>query len=555
MPTTVNSFGELFTTQYLILYFSLCALNTVLLFFSSSKFLLAFQQTGYKTRKYLKWFKSKNNSYFMRLLLLCMLAFMFFNVLCMTFAPIVGEVSASFVGFISYVLFAIIYVNTEYHVNAKVKLRATKRLVRLCITYGILIFAMSFGVLVLADLIVYGIKDQVAEILRYSLMCVTPLLAPLLLAFAGFLNKPMEAFIIKRYIRKTTWQLDNANIIKIGVTGSYGKTTVKKILDTILSQKYRVLATPESYNTPLGISLTVKKLDSTHDVFIAEMGARHKGDIADLAGIVKPRYAVLTGVNAQHLETFGTEENIKNAKFELFESLGENGYGFFSADNEGSIELYEKWSGEKYSAGVNGEFVKATKITVNENGLTFSLQIKGEKPVTCHTTLLGKHNISNICLASAVAYKIGLTPTEIAEGINRLKSVGHRLELVTNNKDITIIDDSYNANEDGVRAALEVLDCFSGRKIVLTPGMIELGKRENLANYEFGKLLAGKADKVIIIGKHNAEMLIKGLLEAGMQKENILFAKSLQKGNILLNEILQKGDVVLFENDLPDTYN
>ena len=120
MPTTVNSFGELFTTQYLILYFSLCALNTVLLFFSSSKFLLAFQQTGYKTRKYLKWFKSKNNSYFMRLLLLCMLAFMFFNVLCMTFAPIVGEVSASFVGFISYVLFTIIYVNTEHHVNAKI---------------------------------------------------------------------------------------------------------------------------------------------------------------------------------------------------------------------------------------------------------------------------------------------------------------------------------------------------------------------------------------------------------------------------------------------------
>ena len=264
----------------------------------------------------------------------------------------------------------------------------------------------------------------------------------------------MEALIIKRYIRKTTWQLDNANIIKIGVTGSYGKTTVKKILDTILSQKYRVLATPESYNTPLGISLTVKKLDSTHDVFIAEMGARHKGDIADLAGIVKPQYAVLTGVNAQHLETFGTEENIKNAKFELFESLGENGYGFFSADNQGSAELYEKWGGEKYSAGVNGEFVKATEITVNESGLTFSIQIKGEKPIICHTTLLGKHNISNICLASAVAYKIGLTPTEIAEGINRLKSVGHRLELVTNNKDITIIDDSYNANEDGVRAAL-----------------------------------------------------------------------------------------------------
>ena len=555
MTVTLATFGELFTTEYLALYFSLCALNTLLLFFSSSKFLLAFQQTGYKTRKYLKWFRSKNNTYIMRLILLSMLAFMFFGVLCMTFAPIVGEVIASFVGFISYVLFSVIYVNTESAVNVKIKLKATRRLVRLCLTYGILLFALSFGVLVLADFIAVVLGSEVVEILRYSLVCITPLLAPLLISLAGFLNKPMEAVIIRRYIKKTTMQLDSAKIIKIGVTGSYGKTTVKKILDTILSQKYRVLSTPESYNTPLGISLTVKKLDSTHDIFIAEMGARHKGDIADLAGIVKPQYAVLTGVNAQHLETFGSEEVVKSTKFELFESLGSNGKGFFSADNDGSKELYEKFSGEKYSAGVCGDFVKATEITVNENGLSFLLNISGESPIRCHTTLLGKHNISNICLASAVAHKIGLTPSEIAQGINRLKSVGHRLELVTNNKDITIIDDSYNANEDGVRAALEVLDSFNGRKIVLTPGMIELGKRENLANYEFGKLLGVKADKVIIIGKHNAEMLIKGMLEVGMARENIMFAKSLYKGNVLLNEILQKGDVVLFENDLPDTYN
>ena len=155
MPTTVKYFSELFTTEYIILYLSLCALNTLLLFFSSSKFLLAFQQTGYKTRKYLKWFKSKNNTYIMRLLLLSMLALMFFAVLCMTFTPIVGEVTASFVGFASYILFAVIYVNTESAVNAKIKLKITKRMVRLCITYGVLVFSTSFGVLVLADFIAF----------------------------------------------------------------------------------------------------------------------------------------------------------------------------------------------------------------------------------------------------------------------------------------------------------------------------------------------------------------------------------------------------------------
>lgn len=183
------------------------------------------------------------------------------------------------------------------------------------------------------------------------------------------------------------------------------------------------------------------------------------------------------------------------------------------------------------------------------------LKIEGEEGVRCNTTLLGKHNISNICLAAAVAYKIGLSPKEIADGVNRLKAVEHRLEMVTNNHNIKIIDDSYNSNRDGARAALEVLSSFEGRKIVLTPGLVELGKEENLENFEFGREIAEVADKLIVIGKHNAEMLIKGWYEGGRGNEDIMFAKSLEKGNALLNGIMRAGDVVLFENDLPDTYS
>jgi UDP-N-acetylmuramoyl-tripeptide--D-alanyl-D-alanine ligase len=149
---------------------------------------------------------------------------------------------------------------------------------------------------------------------------------------------------------------------------------------------------------------------------------------------------------------------------------------------------------------------------------------------------------------------MGLTVKEISAGINRIQSIGHRLELIPNNKKIVIIDDSYNSNVDGINAAMEVLDTFKGRKIVLTPGLIELGKMENVANLEFGKLLAKHADMVIVIGKHNAEMIIKGLIDGGMERENIKFAKSLNKGNALLNKIIREGDVVLFENDLPDNY-
>jgi UDP-N-acetylmuramoyl-tripeptide--D-alanyl-D-alanine ligase len=380
---------------------------------------------------------------------------------------------------------------------------------------------------------------------------------PYILFLAYSINEPFENKIKKYYIRKTTEKLKNADVIKIGITGSFAKTSVKEILKTILSQKYRVLSTFGSYNTPMGISLTTKKLDNTYDIFIAEMGARYKGDIKVLADMVNPTYCVLTGINVQHLETFKSEENIKDTKFELFDNPNKNKIGFFACNTEGSMELFNRFDGEKYLGGIGNEdaLAYATDITVSSTGTEFNLNIKGEKPVACKTVLLGRHSIKNICLASAVAYKIGLTPEEISIGINRLSSIEHRLELVPNNKNMVIIDDSYNSNVDGTKSAMEVLDSFSGRKIVVTPGLVELGKIENVANAEFGRILAKHADIVIVVGKHNAETIINGLIDGGMDRRNIIFAKNLKKGNEELNAILSKGDVVLFENDLPDNYN
>jgi UDP-N-acetylmuramoyl-tripeptide--D-alanyl-D-alanine ligase len=380
---------------------------------------------------------------------------------------------------------------------------------------------------------------------------------PVILFIAYCINEPLELLIKRYYIKRAIVTLNNSSTIKIGITGSYAKTSVKEILATILSQKFRVLSTPGSYNTPLGIALTVKNLDSTHDVFIAEMGARSKGDIKELAQMVKPKYGVLTGVNHQHLETFGDIETTMDTKFELFECMADDGVGIFCSDNERSMALMDRFNGEKYCAGVTDcdSLVYATDIKTDSKGMYFTLNIKGEKPVKCFTVLLGRHSVKNICLAAAVAYKLGLKPKEIVVGVNRIQSIGHRLELVPNNKNIVLIDDSYNSNVDGISAAMEVLDTFKGRKIVLTPGLVELGKLENVANLEFGKTLAKHADIVIVIGKHNAEMLINGLFEGGMARENIKFAKNLNKGNALLNEIVKEGDVVLFENDLPDNYN
>lgn len=556
-PLDAVDFGDFFSNGQVWIYVGMAVSIALMLFFASFKFLLVLQQSGYRGGRYFKWLKNPNTPYLSRLMLLCLLGFLFFMVLTICFKPILGNTVASYIGFISFFLFIGIYINTENAVNAKVPLKRTKRLVRLCITYVLVLTIISFGFITLLNLAAFYINSEIVAVLRYALICVLPVLIPFILYLAYCLNEPFEALIRRHYVLWATAKIASVDVVKIGITGSFGKTSVKEILRVILSQKYRVLATPESYNTPMGIAMTAKKLDSTHDVFIAEMGARYKGDIKELSNIVKPSYGVITGINTQHLETFGTIEAITDTKYELIKSLPDNGKAFFSSDNDGSVELYNRYGGIKFAAGLNGGgcFATATDVITEKTGTSFTIHFSDGESIHCKTVLLGKHSISNICLASAVAYEMGMTAEEIALGINRISSVGHRLELLPTNKNVVVIDDSYNSNINGVIAAMEVLDMFEGRKIVLTPGLVELGKEENIANFQMGKILAAHADVVIITGKQNAEMIINGLFDGGMDREKIIYAKSLRRGNEELNAIMQEGDIVLFENDLPDNYN
>ena len=185
----------------------------------------------------------------------------------------------------------------------------------------------------------------------------------------------------------------------------------------------------------------------------------------------------------------------------------------------------------------------------------FKLVFDNGSEVDCFTTLIGKHSVRNILLAVAVAYKIGLTPNEISLGISRLHAVKHRLEILPNNKGITLIDDSYNANSDGAMSALETMSLFPGRKIIVTPGLVELGSNQNEINYKLGKEIATKCDKMIISAKYNAEILISGFIDGGGDRANIMYANGVGAAKKLLSEVLTAGDVVLFENDLPDIYD
>ena len=540
-------------------YLVIATLNTVLIFFSSNKFFLAMQQVGYKGYRYFKWLHGKKNQYLNRLMLLSLLGFLFFMAFGITFAPLVGRRVAPYMGFIAYLFFAFVYINAEHHVNVKIKLKVTRRMVRLMITFILVTFIATLLVVLLCNVVNHfwltGLNKDVFSVLKYAFITLTPFLAPFIVIIAYSINKPFEDANNRRYVRRTKKVLDSSNIIKIGITGSYGKTSVKELLSTVLSVKYRVLATPESYNTPLGISFTVKQLDATHDIFIAEMGARQVGDISDLAELVNPDIAILTGVTGQHLESFGNLENVKKTKFELFEKLKTGGRAFFSLNGENAQELADKFNGEKYLTGKENCYAYAKDIKTTANGSTFTLCLDGEKEIKCSTSLIGEHSVSNIVLVSAVAHNLGMSVEEISLGINRLHAIKHRLEVVKGQKGITVIDDSYNANSVGADCALKALNEFEGRKIIVTPGLVELGADQKRLNYEFGKKIAKTCDIMIISAKHNAEMLIHGFTDAGKEKENIHYAKNLVKAKEVLSSIVTEGDIVLFENDLPDIYD
>ncbi len=536
---------------------TLSVFNTLIMFFAAHKFMQTLQQTGYDGRGYLQWLKRRDNIYMLRLIIvsiLSVLAYLVFNIAIMIFTD---SERATYFGFAFYVVFCIVYIERDRKMKSKVPLVHTARMNRLNITFIILSFFLDVLLLTIANLLSIGIPSTALLVrLRYGILCLSPVMLPFVLILAFYINQPIENNNKKKYIKKCKNTLkDRPDLIKIGITGSYGKTTVKEILNTILSEKYSVLGTPHSFNTPMGICKTVKRLKDSNQIFIAEMGARNVGDIKELADMVKPQYAIINGITGQHLETFGNIGAIKQTKYELIEGLAENGFAVFSGDNDITLELYDKCPVRKMTAGLKeGCDVYADEIEISDSGTKFTLHING-KSARCSTVLLGRHNVTNICLAAAVAADIGMSLEEIAAGINAVKPIPHRLQLLQGKNGAVIIDDSFNANVDGTKAAMEVLDHFEGRKIAVTPGLVELGKTEDYENFKFGQRLAEHVDKVILVGKRRIERIYDGLMDAGFNSEDITSVSDLSAAEEVLAQTLCKGDIVIFENDLPDKYN
>lgn len=385
------------------------------------------------------------------------------------------------------------------------------------------------------------------------------ILLPLVVALSGLLAWPIEKAISECYFRDARRKLlANDRLIRIGITGSYGKTSVKHILGTILSEKYPTLITPASFNTPMGVSRAIReRLNPSYQVFVGEMGARHVGDIKEMCRLVKPTIGIITSVGPQHLETFKTIDRIAGTKYELIDALPQEGSrSYFYDDGAYCTQMYEKTQKTKILCGRDPEKADCwcDDVSVSQMGSSFTLHIRGKGSISCHTKLLGEHNIQNILLASAVASDLGLSLRQISHGIEKLQPVKNRLELITRPGSFTIINDAFNSNPIGSKAALQVLKEFPQRRIIITPGMVELGESEAEYNREFGRAMAGCVDIAVIVGKKRVQPIIDGLKEAGFDEGNIHRVDSLDESTRLLHSIVQPSDTVLYENDLPDHY-
>ena len=390
-----------------------------------------------------------------------------------------------------------------------------------------------------------------------SVVNVCTMCAYLFVYVVGTINKPVEGTIRKGISRKAKHKLKESRGLKvIGITGSYGKTSTKYIVNTILSQKYNTLMTPESYNTTMGVVRTInEKLTSMHQLFVCEMGAKYVGDIKEITDIVNPTYGLVTAIGPQHLDTFKNLDNVRKTKLELVDSLPDDeGIAFLNWEDENIRNSRITKKSVKFGLTHEADYY-AENIEITERGSSFDVVIPGKESIRIKTKLLGNLNILNIVGAVAIADKLGLTADEIKMGAKYIRPVPHRLELKQNPNGSIIIDDAYNSNTKGAKMALEVLKSFEHKKrILITPGIVDLGDKAVEINQELGRNAADSADFVILVGAQQTVPIYNGLREKGYPEANIYIAKNLQDGLSKMNQIMTKDSVILLENDLPDNY-
>ncbi len=514
---------------------------------STMKLLGAVQQGGYQGKSFWRWLKRRENLAFNRLavLSLCLALSTAIVSLCFSFLGVKWAVVCSAVPFFGLLLG---YAIADNKYALKVATKRTGRFMRLFAAYYFFTALFAYILIAVLALLKQLNGSSLYALIAYVPVAILPMTLPLIVRLSNAATGIFENARNRKFVKRAGQVLDECEITRIAVVGSYGKTSVKNILKTLLLEKYSVVETPASYNTPVGIAKTVySEAFAGKQIFIAEMGARKAGDIAELCALVKPDYAIFTGVCPQHIATFGSEEAVFAEKAEVLRVGAQK-----VVCGEGLRRRIEACCDDECKGRIlfaGGD----TEARLLGNRTAFSLTLGGER-VEVETRLLGRVAAENISLAAALCMELGMTKEEILSGIAKLRPVPHRLQLLENNG-VYILDDGYNANIRGARAAIEVLGSFAGRKCVVTPGIVEGGILEEKLNGELGQSIAkAGADKVILVGETLVGAVKEGYKEVGGDMERLTTVPTLAKAQECLAAWVAEGDTVLFLNDLPDVY-
>lgn len=531
------------------------------------RFLLhMFQQVGYKTNEFRQWFsanlfsKGITSEHWLFNTVILVMVYLLVDRITLTAGSIIMGM---------FTLFWFAGVSRYRPEKEKKPLAYTPRMMRLGIT---IIVALFFIWYILIDLgyrimMLRDFAEPFVEIEPYFMsfaMVLVDMLIPAFVWIFAWVLKPVELYIqngFKKQARKKLASLSHLKIIAI--TGSYGKTSTKFVIDAFLHERMHVCATPGSYNTPMGICKVINnQLEASHKALILEMGARYEGNIKELCEIARPDISVITNVGISHLETFGSKEAIAVEKSTLAKELRKDGTLILNGDDPLVRKMADLRDDVRIIfVGKDGS-IRASNINTGPDGTSFFMEwynedgeVIGKEKIT--TKLLGQHNIQNMLLGAAVAREFDIRLKTIALAASKMKPVEHRLELKHRNG-FVVIDDAFNSNPIGAANAVDILNSFSsGRKFIITPGMIELGEKEEIENEEFGRYIGNSSiDVAVLVGEDRTKPILKGIQSTQKGKEKqVEVVNSLFEANDFLKREGKEGDVVLYENDLPDTYN
>jgi UDP-N-acetylmuramoyl-tripeptide--D-alanyl-D-alanine ligase len=354
----------------------------------------------------------------------------------------------------------------------------------------------------------YPIATAPASLTFHVLLIILPLLLPLFATLAIVLLLPIDTLLKVRLLARARRRRLLCHRLKvIGITGSVGKTTTKELLVHLLRDR-NILATPAHVNTELGVAeLILRKLRQDHELFIVEMGAYKRGEIALLCSLVSPQYGVITFLGSQHLALFGSQEELLQAKGELFAALPPEGYAFLNADSPSAEEVKKFSPCPVITVGTGGHAnIEAFDIQEHAEGVSFTV-----RGVPLSLPLQGTHQVTNVLLAVAVAEKLGVSLGECAQRLRDFRGLAQTFEKKVGQQGQVVLDDTHNASPASFRAAVEwARSAKATRKILVTAGLLELGSEEQSTHGEMGALSREVFHEVYFLSKKCAQYFEQG---------------------------------------------